>query len=121
MSNSDRNSVEDWWATNPMTYGTVHGAAEYGEKKIELGSKEFFKQVDQVFCRWNPNLHATRPFDRLFPYDEYANGGRVLEIGCGMGTMAMNWARNGSKITAVDLNATSIAQTQRRFDLFGLQ
>jgi ubiquinone/menaquinone biosynthesis C-methylase UbiE len=118
---NDRNSVQDWWATNPMTYGTVHGAAEYGEKKIEIGSKEFFNQVDHVFCGWNPNLHATRPFDRLFPYDEYAKGGRVLEIGCGMGTMAMNWARNGSKITAVDLNATSIAQTQRRFDLFGLQ
>jgi len=103
-----------------MTYGTIHGSADYAGKKIEMGSREFFEQLDQEFYGWNSNLHATRKFDRLFPYDEYANGARILEIGCGMGTMAMNWALNGSNVTAVDLNLTSIEQTRQRFDLFGL-
>ena len=56
----------------------------------------------------------------MFPYELYGNGAKVLEIGCGMGTMAMNWARNGAQVTAVDLNPVSIRETQRRFSLLGL-
>jgi SAM-dependent methyltransferase len=55
----------------------------------------------------------------LFDYPAF-RGKRVLEIGCGMGCMAMNWARQGAEVTAVDLNPVSIAQTTRRFELFGL-
>ena len=38
-----------------------------------------------------------------------------------MGTMAMNWARNGATITAVDLNPVAVEQTTRRFEIFGLE
>ncbi|MFH1740704.1 MAG: class I SAM-dependent methyltransferase, partial [bacterium] len=44
----------------------------------------------------------------------------VLEIGCGMGTMAMNWCQHGARIIAVDLNPVAVAQTAQRFKLFGL-
>lgn len=121
MTGDDSNPAEKWWAENPMTYGTTHGTAEHAGTKTELGSREFFEQVDRTFYSWNPNLHVVRKFDRIFPYDRYAAGARVLEIGCGMGTMAMNWAQNGSSVTAVDLNPTSIEQTRRRFDLFDLE
>ena len=52
----------------------------------------------------------------IFPYDRY-RGGRVLEVGCGMGTMASIWAREGAHVTAVDLNVTAVEQTRRRFEL----
>lgn len=112
--------VERWWAENPMTYGAAHGQAVYEDGAYELGTRPFFERVDREFYSWNRPLHGERPFDRLFPYGRYV-GGRVLEIGCGMGTMAMNWARHGARVTAADLNRTAVEMTRRRFELFGLE
>lgn len=112
--------VQDWWASNPMTYGSVHGVSEFEDGTYELGTKEFLDRVDSEFYSWTAQMHGDRPFDRLFPYQKYADGHRVIEVGCGLGTMAMNWARNGSSVTAVDLNETSIEQTLRRFEYHNL-
>lgn len=116
---SGKAAIKEWWTTNPMTYGQVHGRPEYEEGVVEPGSLEFFEQVDRKFYAWNAPLHDDRPFGRLFPYEDYV-GGKVLEVGCGMGTMAMNWARNGTNITAVDLNPASVTLTTDRFNLVGL-
>lgn len=118
---SDNGDVRAWWRDNPMTYGAVHGQTEYADASHDLGTKEFFERLDREFYAWNHPLHDRKPFDRLFPYERFGRGAKVLEIGCGLGTMAMNWARNGADITAVDLNPTSIEQTGRRFELFGLE
>ncbi len=118
---SGNSDVQGWWAENPMTYGAVHGQSNYTDGLHELGSKEFFDRLDAEFYSWNRPLHMDRPFDRLFPYDRYGPGCNVLEIGCGLGTMAMNWARNGVALTAVDLNMTSVIQTRKRFELLGLE
>lgn len=112
--------IQRWWENNPMTYGTVHGLAKYQEGSYQIGSREFFERLDAEFYSWNRPLHAHRPFDRLFPYEEYSDGAKILEIGCGIGTMAMNWALNGSLITAVDLNPTSIMLSAKRFNMIGL-
>jgi ubiquinone/menaquinone biosynthesis C-methylase UbiE len=107
--------VREWWAEHPMTYGDVHG-----QSAEALGDPQFFAEVDARFLQWNRPLHGERPFDRIFPYDRY-RGGRVLEVGCGMGTMASCWARQGARVTAVDLNPTAVTQTRRRFELLGLE
>lgn len=112
--------VRGWWKKNPMSYGESHGVPVYGNQTYEFGTREFFERLDETFYSWNRPLHGARPFDRLFPYEKY-KGQRVLEIGCGMGTMIMNWARAGARVTAVDLNPFSIEQTRRRFALFGLE
>jgi ubiquinone/menaquinone biosynthesis C-methylase UbiE len=117
---SDAREVQDWWRENPMTYATEHGRTGYRDASYELGSPEFFDRLDKEFYDWNRPLHGKRPFGRLFPYEHFGRGSKVLEIGCGLGTLAMNWARNGVDLTAVDLNATSIEQTRRRFDLMKL-
>lgn len=114
-------SVRDWWAENPMTYGSLHGDAHYEDGAVELGSEAFFAKVDRRFFDWNRPLHGARPFDRLFPFDAVPAGSNVLEIGCGMGTMAECWARHGARVTAVDLNPTSVAQTRARFALRRLE
>jgi 2-polyprenyl-3-methyl-5-hydroxy-6-metoxy-1,4-benzoquinol methylase len=117
---SDNRAVQDWWRDNPMTYGVEHGRTDYKDGRFEMGSVEFFERLDREFYGWNRPLHGKGPFDRLFPYARYGGGGKVLEIGCGLGTMAMNWARNGADVTAIDLNPTSIEQTRKRFALMGL-
>ncbi|MBV9925932.1 MAG: class I SAM-dependent methyltransferase [Acidobacteria bacterium] len=112
--------VAEWWAENPMTYGAAHGQTVYEDGAYELGTREFFERVDREFYSWNQPLHGATPFDRLFPYERY-RGRPVLEVGCGMGTMASNWARHGARVTAADLNRTAIEMTRRRFELFGLE
>lgn len=122
---SKRQEVKDWWADYPMTYGTVHGEPVYvgpdgTKQRLALGSREFFEQVDRTFYKWNAGSHVDGvPFSAFYPYKDY-EGQRVIEIGCGLGTMAMNWAQQGARITAVDLNPVAVAQTARRFDVFGL-
>ncbi|HLG71795.1 MAG TPA: class I SAM-dependent methyltransferase [Chloroflexota bacterium] len=86
-----------------------------------MGSREFFEQADSVFYRWNAALHTPEaPFGRIYDYEQY-RGKSVLEIGCGMGCMAMNWAQRGAHIIAADLNPLAVEQTRRRFRLFGLR
>jgi ubiquinone/menaquinone biosynthesis C-methylase UbiE len=113
--------VQSWWTENPMVYGLRHGSPVYEHEgkvtEVEPGDTEFFENVDEQFYAWNRPLHASdRPFDRIFPYDEF-KGRRVLEVGCGMGTMAMNWAIQGARISPVDLTKTAVRQTKRRFTL----
>ncbi len=117
--------IRDWWASRPMTYAHEHGGTDFdvgdgSRRSAELGSREFFELADERFYSWNRPLHSDGvPFKRIFDYDAL-RGRDVLEIGCGMGCMAMNWASQGARVTAVDLNPTSVAQTRRRFELFGL-
>jgi 2-polyprenyl-3-methyl-5-hydroxy-6-metoxy-1,4-benzoquinol methylase len=121
-----KDSIRNWWANNPMTYGAEHGRLEYvhpdGRHEFaEIGTARFFELADMVFAQWNePHHDATGNFGRLFDYARY-QGRSVLEVGCGMGCMAMNWARQGARLTAVDLNPTAVAQTRKRFELFGLE
>jgi SAM-dependent methyltransferase len=113
--------VARWWAEHPQTYGDVHGDDTFEGEKHERGSRDFFERADRTFLSWNEPLHGARgPFAKLFPYERY-EGRRVLEVGCGMGAMASLWAGQGALVTAVDLNPVAIAQTTRRFELYGLK
>jgi 2-polyprenyl-3-methyl-5-hydroxy-6-metoxy-1,4-benzoquinol methylase len=117
--------ISDWWAKNPMTYGVEHGTSQYTDGdvmvRVDLGTREFFENADRELYAWHLPLHnADDPFGKIFPYKTYS-GKQVLEVGCGMGGMAMLWAKRGARITACDLNPVAIEQTTRRFELFGLQ
>jgi len=120
MSEPRQESVRDWWMRKPMTYGSVHGTGLYGAREVDIGSREFFENADARFYSWAAGLHTDRPFGKIFPYDDYRDR-PVLEIGCGMGAMASLWARNGARVTAVDLTPTAVEMTSRRFALLGLK
>src|SRR5262245_17354440 len=103
----DKAEIRQWWADNPMTYGAEHGGTSYvsadGETtQTALGTRAFFDQVDDVFYSRNVPLHdASGKFGKIFPYERYRDK-VVLEVGCGLGTMAMNWAQHGAIMTAAD-------------------
>lgn len=121
---SEKQAIQNWWAENPMTYGLDHGTTVYCDDKttvaLDFGSKEFYEMADRQFFIWNEPLHnETGPFGKIFPYERY-KGCNVLEIGCGLGCMAMLWAQRGAQVTAVDLNPVSVEQTRKRFGLLNL-
>jgi 2-polyprenyl-3-methyl-5-hydroxy-6-metoxy-1,4-benzoquinol methylase len=121
-----KKAIRDWWADAPMTYAEDHGHVEYRladgrMERVEIGTRRFYELADSVFFRWNEPLHNdSGKFGSIFDYERF-RGKKVLEIGCGMGCMASQWASHGAFITAIDLNPVAIEKTTRRFELFGLK
>jgi ubiquinone/menaquinone biosynthesis C-methylase UbiE len=121
---NDKKDIKKWWADNPMTYGDVHGTTVYSEEDagqdVSFGTVDFFDRVDKTFYNWNHFLHdQSGYFGKIFPSQRFG-GKNVLEIGCGMGTMAMNWAQHDAHIHVVDLNPKAVTETRQRFRLLGL-
>lgn len=119
-----KKSIKNWWASHPMTYGKQHGETSYQlgseRQEFELGSREFFERADATFLDWNKTLHtADAPFGKIFDYAAY-RGRNVLEVGCGMGFMSMNWGQRGARIVAADLNPVAVRQTRQRFNLYNV-
>jgi 2-polyprenyl-3-methyl-5-hydroxy-6-metoxy-1,4-benzoquinol methylase len=78
-----------------------------------VGSREYFDDVEERKYLVEPHIPAFAEFGRWA-------GKRVLEIGCGIGTDTINFARAGAHVTAVDLSQASLEVATRRAHVFGL-
>lgn len=77
----------------------------------EIGSLEYFNEVTKKkFFVENHILKFTK-----FPQWQ---GKTVLEIGCGLGTVGINFSFNGANYTGVELSEESISLAKRRFELY---
>lgn len=82
--------------------------------KKPLGSKEYFDEVETRKYYVEPHIPGFAQFARW-------KGKRVLEVGCGIGTDTINFARAGAQVTAVDLSTESLAMAKQRAGVFGFQ
>ncbi len=80
----------------------------------EVGTREYFDEVERRKYFVEPHIPAFAQFERW-------KGKKVLEIGCGIGTDTINFARQGALVTAVDFSDQSIEVARRRAEVFGLQ
>ena len=79
---------------------------------LPVGTREYFDQVEARKFRAEPHIPGFCEFDRW-------RGQRVLEIGAGIGTMAINFARAGADYTGVELSDVSLDLTRWRFEVYG--
>jgi SAM-dependent methyltransferase len=78
-----------------------------------VGSKEYFDEVEQRKYLVEPHIPGFAEFERW-------NDKKVLEVGCGIGTDTINFARAGAQVTAVDLSEKSLEVARQRAQVFGL-
>ena len=104
-STDDKQRAREQWSKDPA--GAVYG------KQHEVGTREFFDEVErhryQEYAPWMPEVMG---------FDQFA-GKRLLEVGCGMGTDLLQFARSGAKVTGVDLTPRSIEISRRHLSLYG--
>src|SRR5207253_7675608 len=97
--------VRDYW--NAWPCNIRHSTAP-------IGTREYFDQVETR--KYFVEYHIPR-------FAEFARwrGKKVLEIGCGISTDTINFARHAARVTAVDLSEKSLELTRTRAAIFGLQ
>lgn len=78
-----------------------------------IGSEQYFHDVTRR--RYHVEPHALD-----FAGFHLWRGRRVLEIGCGIGTDAEQFARHGADYVGIDLSSASVNICRQRFDIFGL-
>jgi ubiquinone/menaquinone biosynthesis C-methylase UbiE len=78
-----------------------------------VGTREYFDEVEQRKYFVEPHIPGFADFPRWA-------GRRVLEIGCGIGTDTVNFARAGAHVTVVELSDASAALARTRLEVYGL-
>lgn len=97
--------VRDYWNSRPCNIR---------HSQAPVGSKEYFDQVEARKYFVEYHIPGFAEFARW-------RGKKVLEIGCGIGTDTINFARHGAQVTTVDLSDKSMDLARTRAAVFGVQ
>jgi 2-polyprenyl-3-methyl-5-hydroxy-6-metoxy-1,4-benzoquinol methylase len=79
-----------------------------------VGTRAYFDDVEARKYLVEPHIPGFAEFERW-------RGKRVLEVGCGIGTDTINFARAEAHVTAVDLSEQSLQVARQRAAVFGLE
>jgi 2-polyprenyl-3-methyl-5-hydroxy-6-metoxy-1,4-benzoquinol methylase len=79
-----------------------------------VGTKRYFDEVEARKYFVEPHIPGFAEFERW-------RGKKVLEIGCGIGTDTINFARHGAQVTCVDLSERSLEIARQRAVVYGVE
>jgi SAM-dependent methyltransferase len=105
MTNNLVDKIKQYWNTQPCNI--KHSLSE-------PGTEQYFNEV-------NDRRYFVEPHLRDFASFHLWRGRRVLEIGCGIGSDAEQFARHGAEYVGIDLSKESLGLCLQRFKVFGLE
>lgn len=79
-----------------------------------VGTREFFQQLDEY------RYDKLNYLPRLINFAAY-KGRKLLEVGCGVGTDLVRFARAGAHVTGIDVSQTGIELARRNIEQHGLR
>lgn len=97
--------IKRYWNSQPCNIR--HG-------KSDIGTPEFFREVSERRYKVESHIHEFAGF-HLWA------GQRVLEIGCGIGSDAEEFAKHGADYVGIDISDQSIELCQQRFKVLDLE
>ncbi|HXG03913.1 MAG TPA: class I SAM-dependent methyltransferase [Candidatus Binatia bacterium] len=102
-----RRRVQRYWDSHPL------GTQFLPDRAAPQSTLEF-EQLDQALDRWEYKGTLLDAVATRWP------GGRLLEVGCGLGTDLVRLARRGLRVTGIDLAPAVAALARRHLEAYGL-
>ena len=96
--------VEEFWDRRPCNIR--HSTST-------VGTREYFDEVEARKYFVEPHIPRFAEFSRW-------RAKKVLEVGCGIGTDTINFARHGASVTAIELSEKSLDIARARAQVYGL-
>jgi len=96
--------VKDYWDHRPCNIR---------HSPTEIGTRQYFDEVEARKYFVEPHIPRFAEFEKW-------RGKRILEIGCGIGTDTINFARSGGQVTAVEFSEKSLEIARKRAEVYGL-
>jgi ubiquinone/menaquinone biosynthesis C-methylase UbiE len=107
MLREEKSRSREQWSADPC--GAVYGSG------LEFATREFFDEVErQRYEEYGPWMPAVMEFDSFA-------GKRLLEVGCGMGTDLLQFARGGASVTGVDVTPRSVEISREHFRVYDMK
>jgi ubiquinone/menaquinone biosynthesis C-methylase UbiE len=96
-------AVRRFWDENPCG----------SRRSVRSDRRGYFREISEQRYRGEPHILRIARFEEFQDRD-------VLEIGCGIGTDGVQFARHGARYVGVDLTPAAITLAREQFDLLDL-
>jgi len=100
-----KNKIVEYWDRQPCNIN---------HSKSELGTLQYFEEGAAKRYKAEPHIKEFADFSSY-------NGKRVLEIGCGIGADAIEFAKAGAEYVGIDISQESLNLAIQRFKVYNLE
>lgn len=104
-------AVRDYWDAHTLGFQYVT------DPRVVPGTRTFFDHIRP----WMSPFKFPWLMERIEREAALLSGRRLLEVGCGLGYVSLEFIRRGARVTATDLTPQAVSLTRRHFALESVQ